>query len=98
MSAGGGLMERLRERARARQGRVVLPEGEDERVREAAARLAAEGLARPLLIGGEAPGAETLVADDHPEREKLAAAIAARRERMSVKMAERSLVRPLWFG
>ena len=97
MSASS-LMERLRERARGRQARVVLPEGEDERVREAAARLAGEGLAHPLLIGGEAPGAETASAEDHPEREALAAAIAQRRERMTPKMAERSLGRPLWFG
>jgi phosphate acetyltransferase len=39
------------ERARARGGRVVLPEGDDPRVRAAAERLRAEGIAEPILLG-----------------------------------------------
>jgi phosphate acetyltransferase len=40
------------ERAAARQARIVLCEGEDPRVREAAERLRGERLAQPILIGG----------------------------------------------
>ena len=39
-------------RAAARKARIVLPEGEDERVRAAARRLESEGLARPIVLGG----------------------------------------------
>lgn len=43
------ILERVYERARARRGRIVLPETGDERIVEAARRLEAEGLARPIL-------------------------------------------------
>ena len=42
----------LLERAAARRKRVVLCEGEDARVRAAADRLRAEGIAEPVLLGG----------------------------------------------
>ncbi|RMD63743.1 MAG: phosphate acetyltransferase, partial [Alphaproteobacteria bacterium] len=41
----------LIDRARARHGTVVLPEGEDERIVTAARRLADQGLARPVVLG-----------------------------------------------
>jgi phosphate acetyltransferase len=44
--------EELRRRAGARRARLVLCEGDDPRVRRAAERLAAEGLAEPMLLGG----------------------------------------------
>jgi phosphate acetyltransferase len=44
--------EELRRRAAARRTRLVLCEGEDPRVRKAAERLASEGLAEPILLGG----------------------------------------------
>ena len=40
-------------RAASRQARIVLPEGEDPRVRAAAARLGKEGIALPIVLGGE---------------------------------------------
>jgi phosphate acetyltransferase len=43
---------RLRERARRRQARIVLPEADDPRIREAARRAADAGLCRPVLLGG----------------------------------------------
>jgi phosphate acetyltransferase len=46
-----GLLERLRERARAVQATIVLAEGEDARVVAAAERAAAAGLCRPRLVG-----------------------------------------------
>jgi phosphate acetyltransferase len=44
-------IEHLRSRARAHPQRIVLPEGEDARVIAAAARLAAEGVAKVTLLG-----------------------------------------------
>lgn len=84
--------------ARARLRKVVLPEGGDARIREAAARLAAEGLARPVLIGAEVEGCETVDPATDPRRERLAAMLAARRERLTPGMAARLLARPLYFG
>jgi phosphate acetyltransferase len=42
----------LRRRAAERRARIVLPEGEDPRIREAAERLRAEGIAEPIVLGG----------------------------------------------
>jgi phosphate acetyltransferase len=44
-----GPIHRLFEPARAKRGRIVLPETGDERIQEAARRLKAEGLAEPIL-------------------------------------------------
>ena len=46
-------LERLKERARAAPQRIVLPEGEDDRIIAAAAMAAAERYARPTLLGRE---------------------------------------------
>ena len=45
----------LIERARKLKKTIVFPEGDDPRVLEAAARLAREGVARPVLVGAK-PG------------------------------------------
>lgn len=44
------LEERLKERAKKVGARIVLPEGDDERVQHAAVQLAAEGLVHPILL------------------------------------------------
>ena len=44
-------LELLKNRARAYPQRIVLPEGEDARVVAAAARIAANGFAKPTLVG-----------------------------------------------
>jgi phosphate acetyltransferase len=44
----------LRRRAVERKARIVLPEGDDPRVQAAAARLRAEGIAEPIVLGGPA--------------------------------------------
>jgi phosphate acetyltransferase len=43
----------LLERAAARRKRIVLCEGDDPRVRAAAGRLRADGIAEPILLGGD---------------------------------------------
>jgi phosphate acetyltransferase len=45
------LLEKLKLRARARPQRIVLPEGEDPRIIAAAATIAREGFAKPILLG-----------------------------------------------
>jgi len=45
------LLQTLKDRARAHPQHIVLPEGEDARVQEAAAKIAREGFARVSLLG-----------------------------------------------
>ncbi|HEY0399271.1 MAG TPA: phosphate acetyltransferase [Acidimicrobiia bacterium] len=47
--AANAVLTRIRDRARSRMRRIVLPEVDDPRVREAARILAGEGLAEPIL-------------------------------------------------
>ena len=47
------MIERVYAKARADMKRIVLPEGDEERTLLAAARLKAEGLAEPILLGNE---------------------------------------------
>lgn len=105
------ILERARARIRGRNLVVTLPEPGDERVLRAARRLADEGLAVPLLIGADAAvraqlGALGMAADglsirdpaSDTELEMLAAALAARRERLTPAMAARLLRKPLYFA
>ncbi len=39
------LLERIREKARKKRGRIVLPEGDDERIIKAAEGITAQGIA-----------------------------------------------------
>lgn len=47
------VLEQIRQRARSLSLRVVLPEGTEARTLQAAALLAAQGIAKPLLLGDE---------------------------------------------
>ncbi|HXE58587.1 MAG TPA: phosphate acyltransferase [Gemmatimonadales bacterium] len=64
----------LLERAAARKIRVVLPEGDDPRVVAAAERLEREGIARPILLGGDG-----IVPAKDPRLGKIAQHLRARR-------------------
>jgi phosphate acetyltransferase len=75
-------------RARATRRRVVLAEGDDPRVREAAQRLAEEGVAEPILIGTEdtaswavraAPGVAVRIPALDPSLARAGALLARRR-------------------
>ncbi|MDT1062193.1 phosphate acetyltransferase [Paracoccus sp. CPCC 101403] len=66
-------LERIYEAARARPRHIILPEGEDPRVAEAAARLVDQGLARVTLMNGPAlNGVETIRPADAPDLPELA--------------------------
>ena len=67
-------LDRIYQAARARQAHIILSEGRDSRVRAAAARIVAEGLARITLLDGEAPGAASIDSAAAPDLDHLAAA------------------------
>jgi len=67
----------LHERSRRAGRRIVLPEAGDPRVRQAAARLASEGLCVPVLVetgagGGAPPGVEVLRPAQDPRTQRFA--------------------------
>jgi phosphate acetyltransferase len=100
----------VRERARAAPRRIVLPEGVDERTLRAAVRLHLDGLARPVVVGGEEVAAElealggggidvvNPAAD--PRRRALAERLHERRHARGMSAAEafRRAADPLHFG
>lgn len=68
MTAGDGFREDLRRRAAARGARIGFPEADDERVREAAVRLAREGWVRPVAVLAPAdPEVQDVEASDLPD-------------------------------
>ncbi len=75
-------------RIRGRGLRIVLPEGGDARIPEAAAILKAEGLAEPVIFDGPSP----------QPGERHVAAVLARRPGMSEGAARRLLARPLFMA
>ena len=105
------IVEHLIERARSRPRTVVLPEGEDPRILQAARRLRDGGIARPMLIGEraalEAAAAAAGVSIDPvesispPESDALdayAALYVAGRPKTSGRVAKRLLARPLFYA
>ena len=105
------LLDRLFDNARRRNRKIVLPEGEDARIVSAAARLKADKLARPLLIGavdtiGKIAGQEKVsldgidVVDPHSDArlKSYGAALSQARESMTPAMATRLVSKPLYFS
>ena len=97
--------------ARADLRKVVLPEGEDERVLSAASRLREEKLAVPIVLGSEEAiaqaaaramldisGIEMIDPRRNAKLESYASACAASRPSMTSGMARRLVARPLYFG
>jgi phosphate acetyltransferase len=85
------LLSRLFDIARRRRRKIVLPEGDDARIVEAAQRLRAEKLAEPIVLG----------ADDARNDARLrsyGAALAAARPSMTPAIATRLVAKPLYFG
>lgn len=103
-------LDSVRERARALPRRIVLPEGADERTLVAAARLDRDGLARPIVLGGEeiaaelrrlGAGAVEVVNPAEDARRGTLAAILLERRRakgMTDDDAHRLSADPLFFG
>jgi phosphate acetyltransferase len=105
------LLADLFDSARQHLRKVVLPEGEDERVLTAACRLRRERIAVPILLGAEGAIAQSAaraaldvsgIEMVDPRRdtrlEAYASACAANRESMTPGMAGRLVAKPLYFA
>ncbi len=106
---GAAFLQDTLRRARQRRGRLVLSEGDDPRVRNAAQVLAADAVAEVALVGGEdtarwadaaAPGVRVRVPSRDPSLEAVAALLARRRpDRIGAPGAARGLAAdPLRFA
>lgn len=104
------VVERCLAKVRGKRRRLVLPEGEDERIVRAARRLADEDIAQPLLLGAEADvreaarvagvsleGITLLDPVNSPRMEAYAELYAAGRPG-GAKVAQRLLRKPLFHA
>ena len=97
-------MAGLIERARKLKKTIVFPEGTDPRVLQAAARLAAEGVVKPVLLGAAPATPIDGVSFVDPARstavEKYAALYYERRRAKGVTQVEAGEIarRPLYFA
>ncbi|MBM3520495.1 MAG: phosphate acetyltransferase [Alphaproteobacteria bacterium] len=80
------VIDEARAKIKGRGLRLVLPEGEDSRIREAADRLAVAGLADPVVFGPDVP----------EPTDRHVAGIMAKRDKMNEAMARRLLRKPLY--
>ncbi len=99
------LILELHEKARRLQRRIVLPESQDARVRQAAAVLAQKGICQPVLVDagklGTAPaGVEVVRPASDPRTAKFAAELHELRKAkgLSAAEAQQKLLDPLYFG
>jgi len=103
-------LKSVRRRASERPRRLVFPEGHDARTLEAVSRVAAEGLAIAMVIGGDltradlddlgATGVEVVNPATDPRRAQLANRLYQRRKAKGVTEEEalRQSAEPLLFG
>lgn len=80
------VIDEAKAKIKGRMLQLVMPEGEDERIRAAAQILRAEGLAEPIVFGPGVPEPET----------RHIALVRSRREKMNDAMARRLLGKPLY--
>ncbi len=105
------IIEHLIERARSRPRTVVLPEGEDPRILQAARRLHDGGIARPMLIGERAAleaaaasagvpidAIESVSPAESPALDAYATLYVEGRPKTSARVAKRLLARPLFYA
>jgi phosphate acetyltransferase len=108
-----GLMESIRDKARGKRARIVLPETADPRVVQAAAALLAQGVARPVLVGSrgeiaalaaglgtDLEGVAVLDPASDPRRASYARALFERRKHKGLTLAEaeKLAATPLYFA
>ena len=105
------IVERLIAQAKQRSRTVVLPEGEDSRILQAARRLHDEGIARPTLVGARAALEETAAAAcvsldaiesvapaESGALDGYAALYLRGRPKASERVAKRLLAKPLFYA
>ncbi len=93
----------IKEKARQVQGKLILPEGDDPRMIEAARQIAAEGLADKIFIlNTEQKFSESQIEILDPATDKnceeLAHRLANRVENVSLLEAERLVKKPLYYA
>ncbi len=105
------LLKKLFDIARQRNRKIVLPEGEDERIIIAAARLASEKIASPILLGSaeeltrlagqhsvSLSGIEIADPRSDARLQSYGSALARLRESMTPSVAMRLASKPIYFG
>ena len=105
------LLDRLFDIARRHNRKIVLPEGDDERIISAAARLKAEKIAQPVLFGNadalhkiaddqkvSLDGIEIVDPRSDARLQDYGKTLASARESMTPAMATRLVSKPLYFG
>lgn len=87
-------------KARARGGRLVFPEGHDERILAAARRIAEEGIAHPIVLGAGAslPGITTIDPETSARNAAYAEFYCAGRPNANAKVAGRLVKKPLFHA
>lgn len=107
------VMDTLLARAKANTKRIILPEGDDDRVIEAAARLAQDKVAQPMIVGNpehiqaraealdrDLSGVEIIDAATAEQHTELANALYELRQHkgMTKEQAQQLASQPLWFA
>lgn len=99
------LILELHEKSRRLQKRIVLPEAQDPRVRQAATRLASERLCTPVLVdagkmGAAPPGIEVVSPQRDPRTPRFAEELYELRKQkgMTPEEAKKRVLEPLTFG
>ncbi len=94
------LLSRLFDIARQRQRKIVLPEGDDARIVEAALRLKNEKIAQPILLGAMEVPAGIISVDPRNDAhlKSYGDACAATRPSLKPVTATRLVTKPLYFG
>lgn len=82
------VIDEAKAKIKGRKLRLVMPEGDDERIRAAALRFVEDDLAEPVVFGAAVPDAQ-------PRHVSL---VVAKREKMTDAMAARLLKKPLYRG
>ncbi len=105
------IIEVFKAKARGKNLSVVLPEGRDERVIQAATRLRDEGLARPIVLGSREQidaatakagvalnGIETIDPQSNPKLDVYAEQYSRRRKGITPAIARHVVCKPLFYG
>ncbi|MBD3185062.1 phosphate acetyltransferase [Candidatus Poribacteria bacterium] len=107
------LIDKIKDKARKNPKRIVLAEGEEERTVKAAAISAEEGISKPVLLGStediqfiaksagvDISGVEIINPESSNQLQKYAKFYIDSRKgkRVTEKMAERLVKKPLYFG
>ncbi len=99
------IIEELKDKIRGKNLKIVFPEGDDPRIREAAKRLASEGLLKPVVLGESDAIGEALEGCDiinpetsHHYHDFVQAMVERRNGKCSYDEAEEAIKQTNYFG